>query len=131
MITSSFNHLGGLRNVKQFRNYLAANRIDLPCDEVLLHVGKVPAARGRTEDRRRPAPWARQSAGSAPESGRGNGWCRQPDGRDIPLAQGTRVRGQGAPRLTITWPLQIKNEVSSRLARNKLKSMFGEIVCLV
>jgi len=37
MITSSFNHLGGLRNVKQFRNYLAANRIDLPCDEVLLH----------------------------------------------------------------------------------------------
>jgi NADPH2 dehydrogenase len=37
MATSSFNHLGGLRDVKQFRAYLAANRIDLPCDETLLH----------------------------------------------------------------------------------------------
>jgi NADPH2 dehydrogenase len=37
MASSSFNHLGGLRDVKQFRAYLAANRIDLPCDETLLH----------------------------------------------------------------------------------------------
>jgi 2,4-dienoyl-CoA reductase-like NADH-dependent reductase (Old Yellow Enzyme family) len=31
-----------LRDVKRFRAYLAANRIDLPCDEVLLHGSESP-----------------------------------------------------------------------------------------
>src|SRR6478752_5248370 len=32
----SFTHVGGLRDVKRFRAYLAANGIDLPGDETLL-----------------------------------------------------------------------------------------------
>jgi 2,4-dienoyl-CoA reductase-like NADH-dependent reductase (Old Yellow Enzyme family) len=42
MTTSSFNHLGGLRDVKRFRAYLAANQINLPCDETLLHGPESP-----------------------------------------------------------------------------------------
>lgn len=42
MATSSFNHLGGLRDVQRFRSYLAANQIDLPCDETLLHGPESP-----------------------------------------------------------------------------------------
>jgi 2,4-dienoyl-CoA reductase-like NADH-dependent reductase (Old Yellow Enzyme family) len=42
MATSSFNHLGGLRDVKSFRAYVAANQIDLPCDETLLHGPESP-----------------------------------------------------------------------------------------
>lgn len=42
MTTSSFNHLGGLRNVKRFRAYLTANQIELPCDEILLHGPESP-----------------------------------------------------------------------------------------
>jgi 2,4-dienoyl-CoA reductase-like NADH-dependent reductase (Old Yellow Enzyme family) len=42
MATSSFNHLGGLRGVKSFRAYVAANQIDLPCDETLLHGPESP-----------------------------------------------------------------------------------------
>jgi len=42
MATSSFNHLGGFRDVKRFRAYLAANRINLPCDETLLHGPESP-----------------------------------------------------------------------------------------
>jgi 2,4-dienoyl-CoA reductase-like NADH-dependent reductase (Old Yellow Enzyme family) len=36
-MTTSFSHLGGFRDVKRFQAYLAANGIDLPCDETLLH----------------------------------------------------------------------------------------------
>ena len=36
-MATSFTHVGGLRDVKRFRAYLAANGIDLPCDEDLLH----------------------------------------------------------------------------------------------
>jgi NADPH2 dehydrogenase len=36
-MATSFTHLGGLRDVKRFQEYLAANGIDLPCDETLLH----------------------------------------------------------------------------------------------
>lgn len=42
MATASFNHLGGLRDVKQFQAYLVANRIDLPCDEIVLHGPESP-----------------------------------------------------------------------------------------
>ena len=42
MATASFNHLGGFRDVKQFQAYLAANRIDVPCDETLLHGHESP-----------------------------------------------------------------------------------------
>jgi 2,4-dienoyl-CoA reductase-like NADH-dependent reductase (Old Yellow Enzyme family) len=42
MATSSFNHLGGLRDVKSFRAYAAANQIDVPCDETLLHGPESP-----------------------------------------------------------------------------------------
>src|SRR5215211_4801084 len=42
MATSSFNHLGGLRDVKRFRAYLTANRIELRCDEILLHGSESP-----------------------------------------------------------------------------------------
>jgi 2,4-dienoyl-CoA reductase-like NADH-dependent reductase (Old Yellow Enzyme family) len=42
MATASFNHVGGFRDVKQFRAYLAANRIDLPCDETVLHGPESP-----------------------------------------------------------------------------------------
>jgi 2,4-dienoyl-CoA reductase-like NADH-dependent reductase (Old Yellow Enzyme family) len=44
MVTSSFNHLGGLRDVKSFRNYLSANHIEIPCDETLLHGSESPLA---------------------------------------------------------------------------------------
>src|SRR6476660_2000865 len=36
-MATSFTHVGGLRDVRRFRAYLAANGIDLPCDETLLH----------------------------------------------------------------------------------------------
>jgi len=36
MSASSFVHLGGLREVKRFRDYLAAHQISIPCDDTLL-----------------------------------------------------------------------------------------------
>ena len=36
-MTTPFSHLGGFRDVKRFQAYLAANGIDLPCEETLLH----------------------------------------------------------------------------------------------
>ncbi|HEX3250027.1 MAG TPA: hypothetical protein VHS05_11410, partial [Pyrinomonadaceae bacterium] len=44
MVTSSFNHLGGFRDVRSFRDYLSANRIELPCDVTLLHGPESPLA---------------------------------------------------------------------------------------
>jgi 2,4-dienoyl-CoA reductase-like NADH-dependent reductase (Old Yellow Enzyme family) len=51
MTTGSFKHLGGFRDVKQFQDYLAANRIDLPCDETLLHGPESPLGRELHRDK--------------------------------------------------------------------------------
>jgi 2,4-dienoyl-CoA reductase-like NADH-dependent reductase (Old Yellow Enzyme family) len=50
MATSSFNHLGGLRDVKSFRAYAAANQIDVPCDETLLHGPESPLGQALHRD---------------------------------------------------------------------------------
>ena len=50
MPTSSFNHLGGLRDVKRFRAYLAANQINLPCDETLLYGPESPLGKELRRD---------------------------------------------------------------------------------
>jgi 2,4-dienoyl-CoA reductase-like NADH-dependent reductase (Old Yellow Enzyme family) len=50
MATSSFNHLGGLRDVKSFRAYVAANQIDLPCDDTLLHGPESPLGQALHRD---------------------------------------------------------------------------------
>ena len=41
-MATSFTHVGGLRDVKRFRAYLAANKIELPCDDTLLHGPESP-----------------------------------------------------------------------------------------
>ena len=71
MATSSFKHLGGLRDVKRFQAYLTANRIDLPCDETLLHGPESPLGQELHREK-----CARQSFCDPTNGrlGRHNGW---------------------------------------------------------
>lgn len=40
----SYTHLGGLRDIESFRNYLVEHRIDIPCDHDLISGEASPLA---------------------------------------------------------------------------------------